>query len=359
MSINTQQAKGIFTKTYMAGFKEQVPTPSFLRSFFDTFTTATKTVGIEVQRGTEKMAVDVIRGTNGNRNKFSLSSEKQYMPPFYNENFDATSLDRYDRVFNDTEGVSPRTIGYLAADVMEKYNTLREKINRAKEKQAAEVFETGIVQLKNGDNIDFKRKAESKLDVNTGGDYWSVTGADVEGQLISGAEFIRNKGKNGTPVLNLVMSGQAWVALKKTDYFKNNADHTNVRLVDINLPQKNAFGAAYHGQISAGAYIMNVWTYDEVYEDASGTVTRYMPSNTAFIVPTAGTRFAMAHAGVPAIIRDTANAEFGQRIVSQAAEFYLNNYIDSAGKAHIFEIYSAPLAVPVTIDMMYTMQVLA
>lgn len=359
MPLPVQQARNIFTKAYLQAFKENVPTPSFLKSFFDVKTYATKTVGIEVQRGTERIAVDVLRGVDGNRNQFSLSTEKEFMPPFFNENFDATMLDRYDRVFGMEANFVPATIGYLASDVSEKYALLRAKIERAKEKQCAEIFETGIVTLTNGTNIDFKRNAGSMVDLDVGGSYWNDTGADVEAQLIAGAEYIRQTGKNGTPEFNLVMPGAAWAALKKTDYFTNNANFNKVQLLDINMPQATAFGAGYHGRISAGAYIFNIWTYDEVYEaKTTGTITKYFDATKAFMVPVQGTRFELAHAGVPAIIRDKSNAEFGSMIVSQAAEYWLYNYIDNVGKAHIFEIMSAPLPVPVTVDMIYTMKVI-
>ena len=358
--IPVQQAKAIFTKAYLAAFKEKIPVPSFLKTFFNVETTRAKTVSIEVQRGTERIAVDVLRGTDGNRNQFSRWTEKEYMPPFFNENFDATSLDRYDRLFGVNPEITPEVIGYLANDISDKLMTLRDKIERAKEKQAAQVFETGIVELINGDNIDFKRKAESKVDLGSGGDYWSVTTAGVEADLIAGAEFIRNKGKNGSPIFNLVMSGTGWINLKNTNYFADLANFQQVQLIDVNMPQKESFGAGYMGRISAGAYLFDVWTYDEIYEAAgTGTITRYWPVNYAFMTPSNGTRFTLAHAGVPAIIRDKSNAEFAQFIIQQASEYWINNYIDNPGKAHIFEIMSAPLAVPITIDMIYTMQILA
>jgi len=358
-NLPVQQARNLFTKAYIASFKEIVPAPSFLRSFFQTRTTASKSVAIEVQRGTERIAVDVLRGVDSKRNIFSKSTEKEFIPPFFNEEFDATMLDRYDRVFGQSENFVPQTIGYLARDVAEKYDILRMKIERAKEKQAAEVFETGIVTMNNGDNIDYKRKSASKVDLGAG-NYWTTAAADVEAQLIAGAEFIRKTGKNGTPEFNLIMSGAEYVALKKTDFFTNTANYNQVKLVDISMPQTSAFGAGYHGQISAGAYTFNIWTYDEVYEAAgTGAITRYLPANIVVMTPVQGTKFYMSHAGVPAIIRDKQNAEFGSMIMQMEAEYYLNNYIDPKGKAHIFEIMSAPLAVPVTVDMIYTIQALA
>ena len=189
--------------------------------------------------------------------------------------------------------MAPATVGYLVEDVAEKLAMLTAKIERAKEKQCAEVFETGVVILNNGDNIDFKRKATSLVDLTGAGGYWSTTTTDVESQLIAAAEFIRQKGKNGSATFNITMSGAAWVLLKKTDYFKNTANYNQVKLMDINLPQAAVGGSAYHGQISAGAYIFNVWTYDEVYEaSGTGTITRYFDASKAFVTPTQGTKFA-------------------------------------------------------------------
>jgi hypothetical protein len=156
------------------------------------------------------------------------------------------------------------------------------------------------------------------------------------------------------------MSGSEWTALKKTNYFTNAANFQQVKLIDINMPQKTAFGAGFMGEISAGAYTFKVWTYDEVYESGpSKTITRYWPANKVFMTPEQGTRFTLAHAGVPGIIRDVNNAEFPEFIQNQAGEYFVNNYIDAKAKSHTFEIMSAPVAIPVTVDMIYTMQALA
>lgn len=60
-SITTQMARGEFTKKVIDVYKEKPVVTSFLRSFFPEKTSVTKTVSIEVQRGTEKVAVDVAR----------------------------------------------------------------------------------------------------------------------------------------------------------------------------------------------------------------------------------------------------------------------------------------------------------
>ncbi len=356
MSLPLQQSKALFTKAYMKKFKETISVPSFFKSFFKTKTYVTKTIGIEVQRGTEKIAVDVLRGMDGKRNSFSKSTEKEFMPPFYNEYFDATSLDRYDVAFGANPTASPTTIGYLASDVAEKYVQLMNKIERSKELQCSQVLETGVVELVNGTNIDYKRKAGSMVDLVGAGGYWTTTTTNIEAQLIAGGDFLRKTGKNASKEVNLALSGEAWVNLKKSDYFKNTANFNQVSLFDVKMPQADASGAAFVGRITAGAYIVNVWVYDEGYINQSGTWTRYMDVTKAVMTPVRGTIFELAHAGVPAIIADKKNAEFSEYIAQLKAEYYLNNYIDPKRKAHIFEILSAPLAVPVTVDMIYTMK---
>ncbi|MCK5633411.1 major capsid protein, partial [bacterium] len=228
MALPLQQSRNLFTKAYMKAFKESIAVASFFRSFFTTKTYSTKTVAIEVQRGTERISVDVLRGVDGQRNSFSLSTEKEYMPPFHNEYFDATSLDRYDVGFN--QAINPATIGYLASDVAEKFVELRKKIERAKELQCAQVFATGIVTMTNGDNIDFKRQAGSKVDLTGAGGYWTTTTTDIESQLIAAGNFMRQVGKNAGKVLNLTMSGDLWVNFKLNDFFTTNAAYNQVKL---------------------------------------------------------------------------------------------------------------------------------
>ena len=88
MSLPIQQARALFTKAFIRLYTEKVKVPVFLSSFFVEETYETKTVAIEVQRGTERIAVDVQRGTRGNRNTFSKSTEKEWLPPMYDEYYD-------------------------------------------------------------------------------------------------------------------------------------------------------------------------------------------------------------------------------------------------------------------------------
>jgi hypothetical protein len=297
----------------------------------------------------------VNRGGKGRRNQFTKASQKIFLAPYYNEYFEATSLETYDNMI--VGGGSPELVGSTVREIGEKLQTIRDKINRAKELQAAQVFETGIITLVNGDNIDFKRKAGSLVDPG-GGNYWDTAATDVESQIVAAGTFIRNEGKNPVKELDMTLSQASWIALQGTTYFSTKANYNQVTLLAINRPVANATGSTFHGQITAGQFIVNVWVYDEVYEDDAGAITRFMSENQTIFLPAQGTRFTMTHAGVPKTIHDPNRAEFNEFITNEKAEFAVYNNIDRRRFSHEFGIMSAPIAVPVSIDMIYTLQTL-
>lgn len=356
-TIQPSDARGIFTKALIALYNERVSPLNFGRSFFPTETTDTLEVSIEVMRDSEKVAVDVIRGANGNRNKFSRSSEKIFIPPYYREYFDQTDLDLYDRVFG-SSGANPsvRTMSSFVETVSMKYAKLQDKIERAYEKQCWEVLEDGIVQLNSGDNIDFKRKSGSLVD-RSSANPWSTSTNDALGDIGDAGDFIRNVGKSRGGRLNVVMGKTAFNAFMANDELKERGDLRRINLVDINSPQANASGGTFHGQFSAGNFICNLWTYDEIYEDADGNQTPFVNEKKVIVLPE-NPMFRLGFGAVPKLM-DTGNQDFPQAIQNVEGAFVFGDYIDPRAHSHIFDIQSAGVAIPVAVDQIYTMQVIA
>jgi hypothetical protein len=356
MALSISQLRGVFKTAYMKVYSESIPAPSFLRSFFKKQIYNSLTVQLEVERGTETIAADIVRGARGERNTFSVGTAKEFLPPYYKLYFDATQLDHYDNVIGqNATGRAITQAGLLGKSAAKKTVELRKKIERRIELQAGQVFDTGVVTLENGDDVDFKRKAGSLVDLVGSGGYWTVAATDIESQLIAGMEFIRKQGKNGTPEANLVMSGASWIDVKKSDYFKNTANFQQVSLIDIKMPQTSAFGAGYHGVITAGAYKIHVWTYDEVYEEPVGTFKRYMPANKAVLIPVKGTQFETAYTAVPSVMKANGREFIGQ----VSGDYILYDNVDKNNMAHYFYVMSAPINIPISVDMIYTMQVSA
>lgn len=347
MNISTTDAQALFTKMLIDAYKERPKPTAFLRSFFPTVVSPTKELSIEVQRGTEKIAVDVLRGSDGNRNTFSRSTEKIFIPPYYREWFDATQLELYDRLFGATE-ISDAVFAAYINSVADHQLVLQEKIERSIELQCAQVLETGIVTVANGTNIDFKRKASSIKDPGAG-NYWA-NNVDLYPQLETGCNFIRQEGKSTDAVFNLILGSTALTDLLKNTVFLSRQNLFNMALDQVAGPVRGAEGMAFHGVLTVGSYKLQLWSYPQFYTNASGVATPYVNPKNATIIPT-NPRFKTGFAGVPQLVTP------GQMPVTGA--FIFNDYIDKRGKAHIFDVESAPVAIPVAVDTIYTFKAVA
>lgn len=352
MNISTTDARALFTKMLVDAYRERTTPSGFLRSFFATKEAATKEISIEVMRGSEKVAVDVLRGTEGNRNSFSKSTEKIFIPPFYREYFDATELDLYDRLFGSTE-ISDGIFTAFIESVADKMRLLQDKIERAYELQCSQVFDTGIVALNQGTNIDFKRKAASLVDLGdiNANRYWTDnTNSTPHADLENGAIFLRQKGKAQGGTVNAIFGSTALATFLGNTKVTNRADIRNFSLDAVAAPQRNSVGGTLHGQVSVGSYNVNIWSYPEYYDLANGTSTPYVDPKKVILLPEMP-RFTLAFAAVPQLLTDGSAPKKGA--------FIFGDYVDERATAHIFDVKSAGVAIPVAVDQIYTVQVVA
>lgn len=347
VTIATSDARALFTKMLIDVYRERTAPTAFLRSFFTVKEEITKELSIEVQRGTEKIAVDVERGTEGNRNKFSRSTEKIFVPPYYREYFDATELSLYDRLFGSTE-IDDGIFTAFLEQVAEKLRLLQDKIERAYEVQCSQVLETGIVTLNAGINIDFKRKSASLVDGSA--TPWTTGTNDPYEDLESGCNFLRQTGKAQGGTYNAIFGSEVLSAFLNNDIVKARADVRNFFLDMVRGPQRNSVGAALHGEVSCGSYNVRIWTYPEFYDNSSGVSTSYINSKKFILLPEAP-RFVLGFAAVPQLATVNGGVKRGAYIVG--------DYIDERNHKHIFDIRSAGVAIPVAVDQIYTRKVIA
>ena len=356
MAITLNQHREHITKRIISTFSDDAPVRSGLGAFFPAETSIEKMVGIEVERNRQLVAVDVQRCTDPKRNKFSLFAEKLYIPPFYNESWDFTSCQRYDVTFGNTTNPSQSDSLNMINEASTRMMTLRRKIERAIQIQQAQILQTGIVTLKNGDNIDYKRKAASIV-VKAGADLWTAATGVPLTDLGLGGEFLREEGLSAGSTVNAIMGRDAFAAFMNNPQVKERADFRRISRLEVGMPQfDNTTGLVFHGQIGTADYSINLWTYNEFFENDAGAKVKYLDVDKVILLAE-DFKGKTAFAGIPAIMRDKNNAEFPEWITPIEAEFYINNYIDPFKKAHWFEIASAPLAIPVSIDRIYTLQV--
>lgn len=346
-TIGLDAARGAFTNAVVAVYRERISPSSFLRSFFPSTFSPTRFISFEVRRGTEKIAVDILRGTGSNLNKKSRSTLKTLEPPLYAESHNVNELAVYDTAFGTLD---PTLIAQLATEAAEELTIMQDKIERAYEKQAADVFNTGIIQLVNGDNIDFKRKAGSFNDLT--GAYWTDDTIDPMIELDRGAAFIREEGKAQGGVYNVIMGTSAFNAMVNNPIFQAKYDIKNITLGEIHEPQRVSIGASVHGKVSSGAYTYIIWTYIEGYRNSAGTFVKYIP-NTDFIMLPQVTDFKTTHALVPQLPGMTPTNSLSGGV------YVMHEYVDVQKRNHTQEILSAGAVLPLAIDTIYTSKVTA
>ncbi len=346
MVISTTDAQGLYTKKLIDVYVERPKTTSFLRSFFPSATPApTLELSIEVQRGFEKIAVDVVRGTDGNRNQWTKSTEKIFIPPYFREYLDITQLQLYDRLFGATE-INDAVFAQFINDTADKVAQMREKIERTYELYCAQVLLDGIVQLQAGINIDFKRKAGSLVD---SGVYWA-TNNDLFAQIQAGCTWLRQNGKTEGFIFNMIVGETAISHLMANTVFLGRQDLFNMKLDAIAPPQRNSVGGVYHGTLTAGPYQVAVWSYPEYYDNTAGVQTPYIDPKKYILMPQKP-KFKMGFAAVPQLLKP------GQPV--RTGEFVISEYTDEKAKTHEIHVESAGLPIPTAVDQIYTQRVVS
>jgi hypothetical protein len=357
MSLTTQQAEGLLLTGAIRKFiEDRIPTTHF-KGFFTKNTYNTTAIPIEVMRDNDLVAVDVMRGTNGNLNEASQWSAKTIVPPFYHEKFNINDLRFYERAMGmAASAASSENRAALASEIAAMLNKMNKKIIRAEEIQCAQVLETGVVTLINGDSIDYKRLAGSLVDLSVLGP-WTTPSTDIEGQLQDAITFISQTGGNTVGTYDITMSNQAWITLKKSTWFKDNANYNKVTFLSIGSPQ-NRNGATFHGQVTAGSGIFNIWTYDGTYLNSSGVRTRIFDTTKIIIVPTEGYDFELAYGAIDQIVKlNSATSLSGVQIEKAAADYYVWDNIDKNNLVHTMHMTSAPVARLISVDQVYTIKV--
>lgn len=338
-------------------YQERIQPTDFLQTFFPLDVVPTKEFAIEVERMGEKVAIDVVRGTEGNRNTFSRSTEKIFEPPYFREYFDLTELALYDRVMGSQTNVNTQLFTQLLNSGADRLEQLVNKIKRAKEIMCAQVLTTGIVTFKYGiaTSIDFKRKSASSVDLG-GGNYFA-NNVDPFAVLEKGCLFMRQVGRSGDAVFNALCGSQALQDLIKNTVFTSRQNLFHMSLDTVVAPERTpqGAGATYHGTLTCGSFKVQLWAYPQFYDfdngDGTYTSTPYIDPKQIIMIP-AKPRFKMVHCAVPQLI-----GKPGQMPVQ--GEYVMQEFLDERRAKHIMDVQSAPCPVPTAVDTIYNVKVVA
>jgi hypothetical protein len=354
MPITLNQHRASITQSVIALFSDDQTPMEGGAYFFPPETTADKQVSIEVERNRLTVAVDVTR-YDANRNTFSKSTEKIFVPPYFNEFFDFTATERYDVTFATIQSGGNPNVYDLQKLIKSGYGyaiKLKNKIARAKELMRWGVLVTGVATLVNGDSINFNRQAGSMVQL-TGTAVWSALDtATPLADFDAGALFLRQEGLSISPTIKVIMGRTALSNFINNTSVQNSAKFFNqIVRTNIEMPiLDKVTGFVRQGQVSGTNHIYEIYTYVGQYENPDGTKSDYLDPNTVVMLPDDFVGVT-AHAGVPSIMGDAVN---GQIIAPMEGEYYTRDIIDQVRLTWDFYVSSAPVPIPVSVDRIYT-----
>jgi hypothetical protein len=338
------------TVALVAQFTDRLKPKSLFRSLFTETNSNSKYISLQIQRVIEGIAVDVVRGSSGNRNNFAKSTEKLYDPAYYDEWFDATELDLYDQLFYGPDQIPEVAWGKFIQEVATKLDILMDKIDRAYEKQCSDALHFGYVLLADGTKIQYNRQAQSIVDLTSTTGYWDNTAVDPNDSLTTACQFLRNAGKMEGAVVDAIMGSTAWAKFKNNTAVQNRNKGFQYGFDKLGMGIKNSVGSVPQGTIDVDNYMIRVWTYPDIYEDASGNQIPYMDPKKVILVPEAP-KFNLSYAASPQLLMP------GQP--AQKEKFLVYDYKDFENAKHKFGVKSTGAAVLTAVDQAYTMKVLA
>ena len=292
---------------------QNIKVNNFARAYYNVVESKERYPAAEVRRGTEYSAVDLPRGHQGTRVQATKFTQKAYDPFYYKLFTDATEQEGYFRIFG-SNSFNINDVPGVANGIAVELKSMKDMIDRTVERQCMEIFEFGTVtSLRAGvPAIDFYRKAGSFMDKGAGF-YWDVTGSNPFTDMREGCQWMRENGKVSSYRFEAVFGIDAWVAFRENSVVVDRLKQFNNRRDTVAPSRLEATGAVYQGSFDMDAYMIDVYTYSDVFENTDGSYTQYMNPKKVYILPP-NPMNTLFYAAVPQVQTNlnTANLMVGQ-----------------------------------------------
>lgn len=253
------------------------------QSFFDT-----EKVTLDIVKSNNDIAIAVQDLSAGYRNNMaSVFENNEITPPVFKESFQVNVFELIKR----QPGKNPfENQDFRLTCIQKMYrgvDAVARKIRRSNELQAAQVMQTGKATFRDEEGailftLDY---GANPTHFPVASKDWSDPTADIIGDLTQLAAIVRRDGKV-TPN-RLIFGGTAWANAQANEAFMKRFDIRNAHYGEIRLPEMRGEGGTFHGRISLGNYVYDIWTYDDFYNDPqTGEATEYMDTNKVIVMST-------------------------------------------------------------------------
>ncbi len=311
-------------------------------------------VEFDIVRSGEPLAVVIQNIAAGYRpNVEDIYTNKKLKPPIYQESAPLNVFDLMSRMPGNTPFEQPDFQANAILRAFKVFRNMERKIRRAIEFQAAQILQTGMLDLKDENGVtlytlNFQPKATH---FPTATIEWDDTNNDPLADLAALATVIRTDGL--APPDTLIFGENA------LDLFLSNAkvlerlDNLRINIGQV-TPEVRGQGATYHGFIWIGQYRYSMWTYDGRYEDPeTGVSTRYMDTNKV-IMMSSQARLDATFGAIPQILPpDSRLLSYLPARMSDGGrgmDLHTNIWTNKQGTVLEAGVGARPLLIPTAID---------
>ena len=281
------------TKLMLAVYDEQrVPAPSFLSDMFRMTPRSvhrSEKVTFDVMRHGEKMA-PIVKSIDSGYVAISLDKavNKEITPPVVKMKFPINLMDTQQRAL----GANPFAQISELRNATQRFTSgmleLSTQVTRLMEYQAAQLFQTGKLELADEDGdqaftLDFLPKAALYPTAATAWDDPSVKWKDKKALINATAKEIRKA--SGTSPDALIFGEKAFINILNDADFREDLNARNLNIGSL-TPRMSRDSGTFQGFIAIDNYNYEIWTYNGMYEDKDGVYQEYIHPSKVVVLST-------------------------------------------------------------------------
>lgn len=330
---------------FLTGFFQSPP-----RNFHDS-----EEVELDIMRTEEEVAIVVQDLSTGYRkNSLNLFTNKSFKPPIYKEEFTLNAFDLIKRQV----GVNPfETADFQGHAISRAFMGSREitnKVHRSIELQASQVLQLGVLTLTNAAgtplySLDFKPKATHFPTVGTA--WTDLVNADGIKDLESLAKVVRSDGLRAPT--DVIFGSNASSNFQRQEKTQKLLDTRRIDLGGI-APVMRGAGQVFLGQLWAGGFKLNMWTYTGRFTDPQSGVSTEFVTPDKVIMLSQGARLDATFGSIPRIVQPEQRVlRFMPRRLSASdrnIDLFMNAWVSDDGENLSVGVGSRPLLSPTAID---------
>lgn len=346
-------------------FEKSAKPSMFMTDLFkDNGASTQSKIQIDIVRGEERVAIDVVPGTgpDGQKKRRPYVS-KEYVTPAYDESYIFAAEEVNTRLAGknafDPVDIEAQVSSFFTESMVDG----QDRIDRAVELQAVECLTTGIVTFQNNESLDFKAKSSH---FPSAAAVWSIAGSDGLADLAALSNIIR-KDSLARPD-TLIFGDTALTEFLALDQIKDKINFRRANMIEIVPPRPLSAekGAVFHGVVTVGSYEFQVWAYPQFHVDSADgvepvTKVEYLNPGKVIMFSSAA-RLDRYYGNIPRFtngnIEGAQAVNFGSIMsVSKPVKTAPYVFMGNRGQAIEVGVRSRPLIVPTDIDSFGTLTV--